>query len=66
MSWKNYFFIKDCCRFTCSVGLLGVLIAGYSSLAATGEDPSGTLVITTLEDSLELSVPASLQEETAT
>jgi len=45
--------------FTCLVGVLSVLIAGYSVPAAAAEDPSGTLVVTTLEDSIEMSVPAS-------
>lgn len=59
MNWRNDFLIKRCMRSTCLVGVLGVLIATYSMSAAAAQDPSGTLVITTLEGSIELSVPAS-------
>jgi hypothetical protein len=59
MNWGNDFRLKRWMRFTQLVGLMGVLIAGYSVLAAAAESLSGALVVTTQEDSIELSVPAS-------
>jgi hypothetical protein len=59
MNWGNDFRLKRWMRFTHLVGLIGVLITGYFVLAAAVEDPSGALVVTTQEDSIELSVPAS-------
>jgi hypothetical protein len=59
MNWGNDFRLKRWMRFTHLVGLIGVLITGYSVVAAAAEDLSGALVITTLEDSIEMSVPAS-------
>jgi hypothetical protein len=46
-------------RMTPLVCVLGVLVAAYSVPAAVAQDPSGTLVVTMLEDSIEMSVPAS-------
>ncbi len=57
MNRENNLRIKRCMR--CLVGVLTVLVATYPVPAAAGEDPSGTLIVTTLEDSIELSVPAS-------
>jgi hypothetical protein len=59
MNWENDFRLTRCMRLTCLVGLFDVLIAGYSVPAAAAEDPSSTLVVTTLEDNIEMSVPAS-------
>ena len=46
-------------RFAFLGGALSALLTGHPALAAEGEDTSGTLVVTMLEDSIELSVPAS-------
>jgi hypothetical protein len=59
VNWRNDFRIKRCMRFTYLVGVLSALIAGHSVLAAAIEDPSSTLVVTTFEDRIELSVPVS-------
>jgi hypothetical protein len=58
MNWRNDFRIKCYMRLTCLIGLLSVVIVASSVPAVAVEDPSSTLVITTLEDSIELSVPA--------
>jgi hypothetical protein len=59
MNWRNDFRIKRCMRFTYLVGVLSVVIVASSVPAVAVEEPSSTLVVTTLEDSIELSVPAS-------
>jgi hypothetical protein len=59
MNRRNDFLIKRCVRLTCLVGVLGIVTAAYSVTAPGVEDSSGTLTITTLVDSIELSVPAS-------
>jgi hypothetical protein len=51
--------VKRCMRITCLVGVLSVAFAGFPVPAPAVEDPSGTLVVTMLEDSVELSVPVS-------
>jgi hypothetical protein len=59
MSCMNDFRITRSMRLTYLVGVLSVMIGGSSVPAAAVEEPSGTLVTTTLGDSIELSVPAS-------
>jgi hypothetical protein len=46
-------------RFRSLVSLLSACIAVCSAPAATSESPSSTLVVTALDDSIELSVPVS-------
>ena len=58
MNCSRAFRIKRHMRFAFFGGVLSALM-GCPVVAAQGEDTSGTLVVTTLEDSIELSVPAS-------
>jgi hypothetical protein len=59
MNGMNDFRNRRCRRMTSLVGVIVVLVAAYSVPTAAAEDPSGTLVVTTLGDSIEVSVPAS-------
>jgi hypothetical protein len=59
MNWMNDFRNPCCMRMTSRVGVLGVLIAAYIPPAAAVEDPSSSVVVTTLQDSIKISVPAS-------
>jgi hypothetical protein len=59
MNGMNDFRNRRCRRMTSLVGVIVVLVAAYSVPTAAAQDPSGTLVVTTLEDSVEMSVPAS-------
>jgi hypothetical protein len=50
---------RGCMRYLNVIGLLGVLIAMSVASAAAVESPSSSLIVTSLDDSIELSVPVS-------